>query len=202
MFGINPPKRPITNLKTLVDDWIYRFGPKGISRQMRDEVVDHCIAARSYREAVDRACNSKRPNGKVHNHQSRVPAVVRMRFAENIHASKRAYDAKTFDEFYDILFDVAPAGIGPVTLYDVATRIAAYKDAHLRHCKGQHSVQSLYLHAGVRVGWCQLHGQRSPAQLRIPRDELPKELRRIPTDEVEDMLCAYRDVLQPWCANG
>jgi hypothetical protein len=192
LFAKHPPKKPIVDLKTLVDDWIYRFGAKGVSKQMRDEVVDHCAASRNYREAVGRAVDSVRPNGKMHNHQSRIPRSVKEKFYKAIDASEAAYKAKNFDQLHDVLESLAPAGIGPVTIYDVATRIAAYKKLEIR---------SLYLHAGVRIGWCLLHGKRSPSYtMRIPREELPKELQRLPTDEVEDMLCAYREVLQPWCA--
>jgi hypothetical protein len=77
LFAKHPPKKPIVDLKTLVDDWIYRFGSKGVSKQMRDEVVDHCAASRNYREAVGRAVDSVRPNGKMHNHQSRIPRSVK-----------------------------------------------------------------------------------------------------------------------------
>lgn len=188
LFAKHPPKKPLTSLDAIVDDWIYRFGKKGVSKQMRDEVVDYCAAAKSFKEAVARACLSKRPNGKLHNHQSRVPEKVRMQFAKNIlHVSP---NPDNFDALYDELDRCKPYGIGPVTLYDVATRIAAYLKLE---------VESLYLHAGVMIGWCVLHGQRVRGyELRIPRGDIPKALRRLPTDEIEDFLCAYRELLKPW----
>jgi len=185
--SINPDD--IKSLDDIVKLWNRLFGKNGSDKHMRDEVVDFCIAASSYKQAVHRACNSIRPNGKMHNHQSRVPTKVRMRFFEIIMKDKGIRAAKTFDELYDALEAVAPEGIGPVTLYDVATRMAGYMKLE---------VTSLYLHAGVRVGWCVLHGKRSPNVDRIPREQLPKPLQRLPTDEIEDCLCALKDYLKPW----
>lgn len=187
LFGKHPPKRKLTSLDAVIDDWTYRFGPNGISKEMRDEVVEFCAKAMNYEQAVHRACESKRPNGHVHNHQSRVPIKVRRKFERIIMKSK--LKPSSFDKLYDALDAIKPEGIGPVTLYDVATRIAAFM---------QLEVRSLYLHAGVRIGWCLLHGSRSPAQLRIERSDLPGPLLRLPTDEIEDMLCAYREFLKPW----
>jgi hypothetical protein len=187
LFKVYPPKSKLTTLDEVVDDWIYRFGKKGVQRERRDLVVDFCAKAKSLDMAIWRACRSKDANGKHHNHQSRVPMGVLESFANEI----RSYVGrpKTFDELYDRLDDCKPSGIGPVTTYDVATRIAAFLKL---------DVTSLYLHAGVRIGWCLLHGRRSPDQLRIPREALPKALRRLPTDEIEDFLCAYRSFFKPW----
>lgn len=193
LFAKHPPKRPLDSLDAIVDDWIYRFGANGISKQMRDEVVDYCKEAPSFSKAVVRATDSKRPNGKIHNHQSRVPADVRELFKSKImNHQTMVKKCKNFDELHDLLERLKPEGIGPVTLYDVATRIAAYLDL---------PIVSLYLHAGVRVGYFILFGKRSPRVERIPISELPAALRRLPADEIEDMLCAYRDYLKPWCAS-
>jgi hypothetical protein len=195
LFAKNPPKKgQFHTLDDIVDDWIFRFGEEGVSKHMRDEVVDYCMEAGSWQEAVIRACKSRRPNGKMHNHQSRVPENVRELFNYRIMKEEEMLmTAQNFDELHDALDTIKPFGIGPVTLYDIATRIAAYMKLE---------PTSLYLHAGVREGWKCLYGKRSPDGERIPKAQLPKPLQRIPCDQVEDMLCAYREYLKPELIGG
>jgi len=175
-----------------VDDWIYRFGANGHSRHMRDEVVEFCAVANGLTQAVQRACDSRRPNGKVHNHQSRVKIGDRHLFSFRIMKSwVDDFEFENFDQLHDWLEAIKPPGIGPVTLYDVATRIGAYLRLE---------PTSVYLHANVRTGWAKLHGTRRVPEVhgRVPVQLLPTALQRIPPDQVEDMLCAYCEVLQPW----
>jgi hypothetical protein len=186
-----PPKAPLDNLAALVDNWIELFGENGPERSRRDEVVDYCAQAKSLRQAVIRAVGSKRPNGNLHNHQSRVPEKLRHEYGDAL--LKHGLRVSSFDALHDVCEECAMQGIGPVTIYDVATRIAAYM---------QLPIQSLYLHAGVRVGWYLLHGHRSPDVERVPRNMIPAELQRLPTDEIEDFLCAYREYLKPWLKKG
>lgn len=191
LFAVHPPKRPLTSLDAIVDDWIFRFGANGVQKERRDLVVEYCAAAPNFAKAVRRACGSREEGGKMHNHQSRVTEAARAHYAEAIIARKAVRDSTTFDELHDYCEAIASDldGIGPVTIYDVATRIAAYMKLE---------VESLYLHAGVRIGYQLLYGRRSPDLKRIPRRDLPEQLQRIPADECEDMLCAYREFLQPW----
>lgn len=196
LFKDDPPKKGFgksgfDTLDDIVSDWTYRFGKKGKNKMLRDTCVEHCISSKSLEEAIDRACDSLRTNGKLHNHQSRVRKKDRDYFAKlikNEFDSSREY-IKDFDALYDMLERIKPKGIGPVTHYDVASRIAAYMKL---------PINSLYLHAGVRLGWHRLYDRRSPRLLRVPKSELPKALQKIPCDEVEDMLCAYREYLKPW----
>lgn len=192
IFGSVPPKRPLTSLAAICDDWRFRFQAGRHENHRRDHVVTYCAKARTFKEAVDRACASRAENGKCHNHQSRVREVDRRHFARLILRRKEiigaAARAGNFDAMHAILEDCAPVGIGPVTIYDVATRIAAYLDIE---------VESLHLHAGVKVGWELLIGCKTDLKL-IPRGDLPAEFRKLPTDEVEDLLCTYRDFLKPW----
>jgi len=191
LFSSDPPKRPIVDLDSLVDDWINRFGSNGTHKYMRDEVVEFCAAAHSLEAAIERACNSRRPSGKIHNHQSRVKESARVQFAKLIISDLQSWIIQDFDDLHDALDTIAPDGIGPVTVYDVATRIAAYLKLE---------PTSLYLHAGVRIGWHKLHDTRHYPEVngRVPRDMLPPALQRIPADEVEDMICAYKEYLGPW----
>jgi hypothetical protein len=178
----------IKTLDDLVQYWTRTFGAKGSERHQRDEVVGFCAQAKTIEEAIQRACRAKRPNGKLHNHQSRVPEKIRMFYAKKITNKFDTVTINDFDELHDWLEGIAPDGIGPVTIYDVATRIGGFLKME---------PQSLYLHAGVRIGWNLLHGRRYLNVKRVRREDWPKALRCLPADEVEDCLCALKDYLSP-----
>jgi hypothetical protein len=190
LFKSHPPRRPLTSLQAIVDDWNDRFGKDGPERHRRDMVVDYCIASNSLDEAIKRACASRAANGKCHNHQSRVKEADRQWFADRIADFLVCVGKKprNFDELHDLLEVIAPDGVGPVTIYDVATRIGAYLKLE---------PTSLYLHAGVRVGWERLHGRCAPATKRIPIKSLPKELHQLDADSLEDFFCTYREYFHP-----
>lgn len=141
----------------------------------------------------------------MHNHQTRVPESIRQEFGERLLAWRRPMRriamgpaVLAFDALHDLCDAARPErGIGPVTLYDVATRIGAYLDVH---------PTSLYVHAGVREGLYALMEGSSPETFedrrswarveRIPEDNLVAlwpEFKGLPPDEVEDLLCTYRD---------
>lgn len=127
----------------------------------------------------------------MHNHQSKVREANRqalaIRILTRIERHHRGFTS--FDDLHDVIEELRPEGIGPVTTYDVAVRIAAFLRIE---------PESLYLHAGVRQGWDALMGGESGGRhklKRIPRWAWPEELRVLPADEVEDFLCTYRTIL-------
>lgn len=178
------------SLEECVADWKKTFGKGGQLSDKRDTIEAMCKKAKSFKHAVEIACHSRRPNGKMHHHQSKVKEVDRKAFAKAIIASG-ANKLKTFDELHDLLEQIGleTPGIGPVTIYDVAVRIAAYQGLN---------VLSLYFHAGVRIGWAKLHGHRSPNVPRIARKDLPKALLILDTNSIEDFLCGYKASFKPW----
>lgn len=210
-WAVNPPREPMTTLAALVRDFAWRF-----PRDRRDMVWDFCKSAPNLVAAIDRACASLNAEGKMHNHQSRVPRASKDEFARLIkegcldeirgrmrRGKRRGYEPFTFDDLFDLLKSVQPRGVGPVMLYDVATRIGAYLDVH---------PTSLYLHAGVRSGITMLDtalpdrtgsrhlnaGQRAQVWRKIDRvpqsylEEWWPEFNGMTPDEVEDFLCTYR----------
>ena len=219
-WRLRPPLEPMTSLGAFVRDFVQRF-----PRERRDMVWDYCRTAPGLGEAITRACDSRTPDGKMHNHQSRVTQAARDEFATIILTQTRkirsiargfrsgvakevyldkmeredgslTYDSR-FDELHDLFDDIKPYGIGPVTVYDVATRVGAYLDI---------DPTSLYLHAGVRQGVQTLEWSM-PSRVapwsdvwkarRLTKEWLDKwwpefDEVGLPPDEIEDMLCTYR----------
>lgn len=210
-FKMSPPKEPITSLGAIVRDYKWRF-----PRDRRDMVWDYCRLAPNLDSAVERACASRGIDGKMHNHQTRVAGVARLEFSDRIKRQRHVimrimnqgarpeyeFYEDPFDALHDLFDDIKPGGIGPVTLYDVATRIGAYLDVH---------PTSLYVHAGVRLGLMQLQWSLPKRHLvsdgtkwyrdvwKLPRLTVKQmhtwwpEFDGLPPDEVEDLLCTYRD---------
>jgi hypothetical protein len=126
----------------------------------------------------------------MHNHQSKVKAEDRREFCNRILKQWKREHGRDFDALYDFLDEIKPYGIGPVTTYDVATRIGAYLNVE---------PTSLYLKAGTLDGWHAL-GLDVPrdahlkcgSTVRLPSSWWPESLRTLPADQVEDLLCAYR----------
>lgn len=203
-FRVNPPREELDSLAAIVRDYSWRF-----PRSKRDMVWEWCRVAPSLRVAVERACASRSEDGKMHNHQSRVHESARNEFCLlilewkrdimrilNAGMHKEYADYKDpFDALHDLLDRIKPPGIGPVTVYDVATRIGAYLGVE---------PTSLYIHAGVRIGlnylsWATIDPLATKSFRRIDRipatvlHTLWPEFSELPPDEVEDFLCTYRD---------
>ena len=190
LFGNMPPKRPLTDLSAIVEDWQMRF-IEGDAKKFRDTVVDYCMKASSFEEAVYRACRCRNEEGKKHNHQSKVQDVTLDMWARVIMGNVLPNEMKSFDQLFDRLGELLIWGIGPVTHYDVATRIGAYLKLE---------PEQLYLHAGVLDGWKLLYPNGywpNGKNHRLAREHWPIELQSLPADQVEDLLCAYRSFLNP-----
>jgi hypothetical protein len=177
----------LTSLEAIVEDWKMRF-IDGDAKKFRDTVVDYCVKADSFEEAVRRACGCRNELGKKHNHQSKVRDVVLDEWSIKIVGNIRSGEMKSFDQLFDRLEELIIKGIGPVTHYDVATRIGAYLGLE---------PEQLYLHAGVLEGWKLLHKYNQTWPFRIRRIFWPVPLQCLPADQVEDLLCAYRTFLNP-----
>lgn len=179
-------------LSNLIKDFKWRRSSEwSLLKHNRDDIVDFCADSVSLSEAIRRACRCKRPNGKHHNHQSKVkPEALRELERRMIKFAHSSWRDSTFDELYKFVDEIKPAGIGPVTTYDVAVRVGAYLKLHPR---------SVYLHAGALAGY---HALQQALQQPLTRDriiqpfDLPYPLQSLTPDEVEDFLCVYRTVFQ------
>jgi hypothetical protein len=180
-----PPSRALQTLAHLVEDFIARF-----PRSRRDTVVTFCMTAANLLDAISIAVSSKNAEGKHHNHQSKIKREVygewkrklMTAFSKRVDERDSVCPFQDFDELHDFIADNIIPGVGPLFVYDVATRIGAYLRIE---------PESVYMHAGAREGAKAL-GLPFRSK-RILKHQLPVELRRLPPDEVEDFLCTYRE---------
>jgi hypothetical protein len=190
-----PAREPLTTLGACVRDFLWRRAPGGGMDIFADDIPAMCAEAGSFEEAVWIACESRRRNGKMHSHQTKVTKDARRELGHNMidlwTNHPRELERITFDEFHDAIWDIRPGGIGPLTTYDVATRVGAYLKL---------APDAIYLHTGARLGWESLMGHsvnypRGGVPLRVPRGLWPLPLLELTADQAEDFLCTYRTAL-------
>lgn len=210
-----PARFPLDTLDACIRDFLWRREPGGGMDVKADDIPAMCAAADSFEDAVWIACASKRRNGKMHTHQTKVRIDDRREFGYRIIEEYRIPSRfepalfrvpGDFDAFHSTLWAIRPGGIGPLTVYDVATRVGAYLKLE---------PVNIYLHTGARLGWSALWGRRAIPRTGIvdvvPPELWPAPLRQLTADQAEDFLCTYRDALtkirrnddgSPWASLG
>ena len=95
--------------------------------------------------------------------------------------------SKDFDELFILVRALVEPidGIGELYVYDTSLRIGAKKSL---------SPSVVYLHAGTRTG-AQFLGYDGKLAT-IEMSDLPAEFQTLTADEVEDLLCIYKDALK------
>lgn len=217
-FIKEPPKAPLKNCKRIAKDFKWRYK----DRKLTDQVVEFCRLAPDFNTAIDRAVEARDANGKHHNHQSKVDITARRKLGKRMKKRKKQFlrlinHAKAtsskkdpewltspFDALHDFIDEIKPKGIGPVTVYDVAVRVGAFLEVE---------PTSVYLHAGVKQGLKTL--QEAIARQtgdgfndftdpkirqlkRVPMYLFPPPFNKMKADDVEDILCTYREVFESW----
>jgi hypothetical protein len=181
----DPPVEPMTSLAALWRDFERRRAdPASPVHRFRDNIPDWCVQSENASVALWRAVKSIRPNGKMHNHQSKVSRSLD-NFARAL-SRRRGHLALSpnFDILYHRIKRLAPKGIGEMTVYDVATRFGAYLGL---------KPEMIYMHAGTRSGLNALLGTKFGSRHEVmPMWLLPTELQDKDPDTVEDFLCTYR----------
>lgn len=193
-FEKEPPKRPLDNLDAICEDFQWRY----VDRKKTDQVIEFCSEAAVLSVAISRAVESRDADGKHHNHQSKVDIGARRLFGKRIWTRRnQVKKCKDFDALHDLFDEIKPYGIGPVTVYDVAVRVGAYLGVE---------PTSVYMHAGVRQGMKAMaaavpqwwEGTEPWREDRIPVELFPPPLSSMRADDVEDILCTYREVFESW----
>jgi hypothetical protein len=180
----DPPHEPMTSMPALWYDFKRRReDPRSPVCRFRDNIPDWCAEQSDGMRALSIAVRSIRPNGKMHNHQSKVSRAL-PRYEQHLLSR---YDllvhAASFAQLYIMLEMFATPGIGPMTIYDVAVRFGAWLELE---------PDRIYIHAGTSAGLRALGLKPWPGEMTMPMEVLPRVLRRKPADEVEDFLCTYR----------
>jgi hypothetical protein len=139
----------------------------------------------SLEEAVARASRAERPDGKRHDHQTRIHQnalhQVERRLAKT---SLRSYTSfATLHSFLDRRIGSVP-GVGELMVYDTALRIGA---------KLGFEPEVVYLHRGTRSGMRALGLNIGRAFIEL--HELPRPLRSLRPHEIEDCVCIYKSAL-------
>jgi len=141
---------------------------------------------KSITEAIDRACESRLPNGRgrlvKHGHQSRIPASALREAAAHLRAQGVAVSAAPdFRRLHDVVEATigSIAGIGELAIYDIAHRIGAHRGL---------APAEVYIHRGTRKGAIAL---RFSGRKTIAMRELPVALQQLTAAQAEDVLCIY-----------
>jgi hypothetical protein len=181
----------IATLDQAVDFYLkaFDFSKPGANHSVGhdDPVVDFCRKAEDLPEAIWRACDGRREDGKMFSKGSCVRTKSKRELYERL-LEVGVSNATDFDQLYDMIDHCRPWGIGDMYIYTVTERVGAYL--------GLKPEFNLYLHAGPLVGWKRLTGRRERRH-RVPFDEVPAALRRLPNYHVENFLCELRDFLHP-----
>jgi hypothetical protein len=178
----DPPIEPMTSMPALWHDFKRRRAdPQSPIHRFRDNIPDACALDGSAHAALRRAVRSIRPNGKMHNHQSKVSPALPQYEATLIEHMNVIIQMDTFNRLYTMLGLLKTPGIGPMTIYDVAVRFGAWLGL---------KPEKIYVHAGTSAGLKALGIK--PDGHSVPMELLPRILRRKDPDEVEDFLCTYR----------
>ena len=145
----------------------------------------HCQSRNNLHDAIHFAALCRDASNRKHPHQYRLPISVLSTFETQLLNQSTAINSLTdFDALYRFINSIKPLGVGILTAYDVAIRIAAFLSLE---------PTLVYLHAGTRTGAEKLLG-RINADV-IPKSALPNELKssQLTCYELEDLLCIYKD---------
>lgn len=132
--------------------------------------------------AITRAAESIGGDGKCHSHQRRVGKETLQRFGQGLLLRRQQIGkCRTFAELHEEVASAKIEGIGQLTIYDTADRIALFKGI---------APDAIYLHAGTRAGARAL-GLRAKGPT-LAMGELPAPLRKLSAREIENFLCVFK----------
>ena len=171
-------------LKSLVEDYRRECAPR-LNQEVkcfRDMI--------SLEETVHHVAFARDKQWRCFDHQFRIRRTVAptaeprlMQSAENIRACK-SFD-KLHSRLNSLLINIF--GVNEMYVYDAAKRIGAFLELTAR---------KVYLHAGVRKGVMAL-GLNVKGRSSVEIDELPRALRVLSPNHLENFLCSYRGHFRP-----
>lgn len=180
-----PPERRFADLDSIARHYIGKH---------RDNAEKELAAFRnqpSFRDCIRQAGLARRWDGnrwKRLDHQRRIPKAALATWMDALlRQANLMWSCQSFEALFHIVAKESRKlwGIGDLTVYDTALRIAAYRNLEPK---------DVFLHSGTREGAKALGFDGTRRSIRP--GELPKGLRRLKPYEIEDFLCLYKDHLK------
>ena len=172
-------KRELTSLSAIVKDYI-RCHRK--NAQMELGIFERYV---SFGDVLEKAGSARTPNNKKYTHQQRISQGALKKATQCLNKSKAEINkCGSFEDLHEIIFSTTKniAGIGPLYVYDTALRIGANLKIYPK---------IIYLHCGTMVGAKNL-GLITRGKA-LCKEQLPKALQELQPNEIENLLCIYRD---------
>jgi hypothetical protein len=169
----------LSSLEAIARDYVACY------RARAAEELDFFAKQPSFVEAIRKAGLAEGKGGRRFAHERRrTPQVLQECARYLVAAAPELRRASSFEIVHDVVRREIRgiSGIGHLTVYDAALRIAAWLKLEPAR---------VYLHAGTRVGARHL-GLDGKAESLSVRD-LPAPLRVLRPHELEDVLCIYKD---------
>ena len=166
------------NLEEMLDCYCRSFRPNlaAYLKIFQDMELSKAIAMAS--GAICPCC------GKRHPHQSRLPSAVLKSFTVELQKLQGQMEtAKDFEELLTVICGIRIHGIGPVTQYDAALRIAA--------CLSKLPQRFVYFH-----GHALIPGRRSKRPLEISAFHELFQKHEMKAYEIEEFLCCFQSLLK------
>ena len=168
------------NLKVFIRHYKANYRPN------KENELDWFENQPSFESAVINAAEAKDERGKMYSHQCCVNTMsIKNAKAELLENNDNLERSDSFHSLWLMLNRLIKpiSGIGELYVYDTALRIGAFLKLY---------PEKVYLHAGTRTGANRLKIKKSNKEW-IELDELPKQFQELPMNEVEDILCIYKD---------
>ncbi len=174
------PHPEFHSLSDVIDDYIYvHLAPATAEMDF--------FRTESFPIAIEYAALSKLRNGKRHPHSyRRTPQTLEEAYCRLKAIPEEMKKCSSFESLHTLIEqrigDIPD--IGPLTVYDVATRIGAH--LHLEP-------EKVYLHSGTMKGARALG--LGKGRKTLEPSELPVEFKQLTAGQIEDCLCLYEDYM-------
>jgi len=151
-----------------------------------DTWIEYCSQQPTLDLAIEKAALCTNQNNKRHPHQYRLKRIDLSSFSGSL--QENISDIASCTNFNDLINSVRSlkvAGIGELTVYDVAVRIGSFMNIW---------PEQIYLHAGAKVGAFALIGHLNGDI--ISKQLLPEEFQTpdLSCYELEDIMCIYKKI--------
>lgn len=152
------------------------------------EEIEWFVNQPTLADAITKAAMAENCHGKRYGHQCRIPYRTLQTAFQKLRVREDTIQAcGSFEELHNLIKSTLEsiAGIGELYCYDTALRIGARLNLH---------PQTVFLHAGTRKGASLVTNIRGKDSLG--KDCLPLDLQRLPPEQVEDILCIYKEKIK------